>query len=234
MTTTHIDDTRAADVRTAEVTPLPYRGHWRFSWGAVFAGTMVGIGTWILLHLLGMAIGLIAIDPDDAHTLRGIGMTTGIWSLIAPILAMFVGGLAAARVAGPMPPLGAVIHGAVLWSLATVASTILLVSLVSSVVGGAARLGGRAALDRDDFGVNEQLRTSGMPPQAVEQPRDAARRNQAQRGRNDAQVVTLRAAEATGKGLLGLFLAMLLGLLAALGGAILGDARERRLLARIT
>jgi len=232
MTTTHIDDTRPVEVRMGEATPLPYATHWKLSWGAVFAGTMVGIGTWILLHLLGMGIGLTAIDPDDVHSLRGSGMTTGIWSLVAPIVAMFVGGLAAARVAGPMPPLGAVIHGAVLWSLATVASTILLVSLVSAMVGGAARMSGRA-FDATGIAMNEQMGASRAAPQAVEQPGDPATR--AQTRRNEAmQGAALQAAETTGKGLLGLFLAMLLGLLAALGGAILGDARERRLLTRAT
>jgi hypothetical protein len=233
MTTTHIDDTRPVEIRMGEATPLPYARHWKFSWGAVFAGTMVGIGTWILLHLLGMGIGLTAIDPDDVHSLRGSGMTTGIWSLVAPIVAMFVGGLAAARVAGPMPPLGAVIHGAVLWSLATVASTILLVSLVSAMVGGAARMGGRAAFDANGIAMNEQMRTSRAAPEAAEQPGDAATRGQMRRN-EEMRGAALQAAETTGKGLLGLFLAMLLGLVAALGGAILGDARERRLLTRAT
>jgi hypothetical protein len=273
--------------------------HWRFSWGAVFAGTIVSIGIWLLLHVLGLGIGLTAINPDELGSLRGVGMTTGIWSLIAPIIAMFLGGIAAARVAGPMPRLGAAIHGAVLWSLATLASAVLLVSVVSSLVGGIARLGGQAVggtaqavgsmdpsmlgtlgISADDLlgPVNEQLRTSGKPEVTSEQlsaATKAALSTAVREGRLDRTVVVaaltehteltraqsqdvaarveqawnqrsselgaqvrgmgtqaLQAAETTGKGLLGLFLALLLGLGAAVLGAILGDSREQRLAAR--
>jgi hypothetical protein len=183
-----------------------------------------------------MGIGLTVIDPEDVQSLRGSGMTTGVWSLIAPIVAMFVGGLAAAPVAGPMPPLGAVIHGAVVWSLATVASTVLVVALVASIVGRVAsaeltrEAGAMTGAMNQNAGVTTDL--PGRDNDQVRERTGAMRRNEARR--NQAQGTELRAAEATGKGLLGLFVAMLLGLLAALGGAIFGDARERRLLTRTT
>ena len=90
---------------------------WRFSWGAVLAGATISLGMWMLLHVLGLGTGLTAIDPDDPNSLEAIGMGTGIWSLIVPLVALFLGGLATAKVAGPITRLGGAIHGAVLWAL---------------------------------------------------------------------------------------------------------------------
>ena len=88
---------------------------------------------------------LTAIDPDDLGSLRGVGLGTGIWSLIVPLVAMFLGGVATAKVAGPITRTAGAIHGAVLWSLANLAATLLVMSVVSAVVGGAAHLGSQAA-----------------------------------------------------------------------------------------
>ncbi|HWO13057.1 MAG TPA: hypothetical protein VNN80_26335 [Polyangiaceae bacterium] len=125
--------------------PLAAERPWRFSWGAVLAGASISLGLWLLLHLLGLGAGLTAIDPDDLGSLRGVGLGTGIWSLIVPLVAMFLGGVATAKVAGPITRTAGAIHGAVLWSLANLAATLLVMSVVSAVVGGAAHLGSQAA-----------------------------------------------------------------------------------------
>jgi hypothetical protein len=108
MTTTYSDEQEPASLR-----PLTSERPWRFSWGAVLAGATISLGLWLLLHVLGLGAGLTAINPDDVGSLRGVGMTTGIWSLIVPLIAMFLGGFAAAKVAGPITRLGGAIHGAV-------------------------------------------------------------------------------------------------------------------------
>src|SRR5438477_10327762 len=64
-------------------------------WSAVFAGAVVSVGLWVLLQMLGTGIGLAVIDTNDPHSLRGIGIGTGIWSVIAPLLALFFGGMVA-------------------------------------------------------------------------------------------------------------------------------------------
>src|SRR5688572_16152819 len=98
MTTSHLDDTpHVVEVQTPSRRMLAaLERHWRFSWGAVFAGAIVSIGIWLLLYVLGLGIGLTAINPAEVGSLRGAGLTTGIWSLIVPIVAMFLGGIAAA------------------------------------------------------------------------------------------------------------------------------------------
>ena len=80
-------------------------------WSVIFAGTVFSIGLWILLQSLGMGLGLAAVDTDNAGSLRGVGIGTGIWSLIAPLIALFVGGLVVGRMMGVRDRLGAAIHG---------------------------------------------------------------------------------------------------------------------------
>jgi len=179
--------------RSAIVSPL--------GWSAILAGAAVSIGVWLILHTLGIGIGLIAIDPDDASTLRGVGIGAGVWSVIAPLIALFIGGLVAGRVAPTINTANAAIHGAVVWSISTIAALLLLVMAVGSVVRGAAATGAAVgevagsafgatagALPQggslDDLGIstddlvgpiNERLRAAGMPPVTAQQLENAAR-----------------------------------------------------------
>jgi hypothetical protein len=289
MTTTYIDEPEPPSLR-----PLVSQPPWRFSWPAVFAGTIISLGIWLLLHVLGLGAGLTAINPEDFRSLRGVGVGTGIWSLIVPIIAMFVGGFAAAKVAGPINRLSAGIHGAALWALATIVTTLATVSLLSGLIGGVAKVGqeaigtaGRAlgavpgglmestGISTDDLlgPVNERLQRAGQPTVSGDQMgavvRDAMR-TAVRQGHVDREVLTtalarntalsqndareiagtleqrfnqqaskageqakqagttaLEAAETTGKGLLGLFFAMLLGLVAAVAGATVGLTRAQ-------
>jgi hypothetical protein len=109
-------------------------GQFRISWGAIFGGTLVALGVWLLLHTLGLAAGLTAIDPNNPRSLRGVGIGTGIWSIVAPLIALFVGGYVAARSAGVLERGLGALHGAVLWGLTTVAGAAGLGLMLASVV----------------------------------------------------------------------------------------------------
>lgn len=172
----------------------------RIYWGATIAGVIVTVGIWLLLHVLGLGIGLATVDPQYPTSLRGVGIGTGIWSVIAPILALFVGGMVAGRVAGAIPPLSAVIHGTVLWSIATLGSLIILLWVLGSLIGGAAQVGGQvlgatgsaavqgiAQLDQvtlenlglteEDFvaPINQRLEAQGKPTVTADQLQAAMR-----------------------------------------------------------
>ncbi len=150
-----------------------------FRWGAVFAGAFVALGLWVLLYAFGLAVGLTSLDPNNPNV---IGTWTGIWSFVAPLIALFVGGLVAARGAGPVDRTVGLLHGAVVWGLTTVAG-VLLVSmlatrLVSGVVGAGAGviqgIGGSGAVQAIDpkalLGpVNEKLKAEGKPAVTVQQ-----------------------------------------------------------------
>lgn len=110
-------------------------------WGAIFGGAVAALGIWAMLYSLGLALGLSSVDPNDPSSLKASGIFTGVWSLVAPILALFVGGMVASRGAGVMTKTGGAIHGLVMWGLSVLVGAWLLTSLLSSVLGGVATVG---------------------------------------------------------------------------------------------
>src|SRR5688572_3421870 len=96
-------------------------------WGAMFAGTAVAIGIWIFLQLLGTGVGLASVDAANVGSLQNAGVGTGIWSLIAPAVALFVGGLVVARVSNTSDRVTNGIHAAVTWSVTTIVGTVAMV-----------------------------------------------------------------------------------------------------------
>jgi hypothetical protein len=113
-------------------------------WSAVFGGAVLAIGLWILLQVLGTGIGLAAIDPSHAGSLRGIGIGTGIWSIIAPLIAMFIGSYVAGRLSATRDRAVGAMHGSVIWALALVFGLWAMVAVASMLVSSAARVGGAA------------------------------------------------------------------------------------------
>ena len=68
-------------------------------WNAVIAGALVALGTWLLLQLLITGGALTAIDADHIDRLGSYSIGTSVGSILAPLLAMFAGGLVAGRLA---------------------------------------------------------------------------------------------------------------------------------------
>lgn len=152
-------------------------------WSAVIAGVFATLATWLVLHVFGLGVGLTAIDPEDPSSLRSSGVGFGVWSLIAPILALFVGGLVVSRLA-PMPNrINRALQGGLVWAVTTVVSVIAIYALTTEVVRGSAKISRQA---------------------------------------------TMEAAEATGQALLGLSISIVLGLVAALCGALAIGSIDRR------
>lgn len=165
----------------------------KLSWSAIFGGAFVALGIWILLYSLGLALGLSAMDPSDPGSAKSAGIGTGIWSLIAPLIALFIGGFVAARTAGIQNKGSGAMHGAVLWGLTTLAGTILMSMALTSLMGaafsigktavgaagsavvGAASQGGDAAksfgLDANDAlgPINQRLAQEGKPTITADQ-----------------------------------------------------------------
>jgi hypothetical protein len=114
-------------------------------WSAVFAGVACSVGFWMLLQLLGLGLGLAAIDVDNAGSLRGVGAGTTAWSLISPLIAMFLGGLLAGKLAQTHDRKVAGAHGVVMWAMTSILGLSATVWMVAMVAAGAAR--GGAAID---------------------------------------------------------------------------------------
>jgi hypothetical protein len=268
-------------------------------WGAILGGVFMAAAIWIVLYLFGLGAGLTAIEPNETSSWRAIGLGTGIWGVIAPIIALFIGGLVVSRLAPTPNRLNRLIHGGLVWAVTTLLAITMLWMLASSIVSGAVAAGGQVvstaagavegaagAVDRDTLSslginindllgpINQRLRADGKPEVTAAQleaavkdalrtavrtgnidrqalvtalakntaltPRDAneiatiieARWQEVrQRGSeiaNRASTAALQAAEATGKALMGLSVALILGLAAAAGGSLLTGKVDRR------
>lgn len=121
----------------------------RVRWGGVTSGFVVALGIMLLMTALGMAIGITAVgDPRAAtdDTATGMGIGAAIWAALTLLLAYFLGGMVATRVTNRPDRGGAVIHGAMVWTLTSVFLLWLLaqgislgVSSLFGALGGLAR-----------------------------------------------------------------------------------------------
>lgn len=109
----------------------------RVSWGSILLGTVVALGTMLLLSLLGIALGFSVVDPaTEADPLAGIPTGTAIYTAIAYIIALAIGGFAAARLASSAWSSAAVLHGATVWALAALLTVFAATSGVSALISG--------------------------------------------------------------------------------------------------
>lgn len=110
----------------------------RVSWGAIFAGTVVGIGVLLMLSLAGLAFGLSATDFGPGQS-NGDGFATGagIWLVVSQLVALAIGGYVAGRLAAVPKTTSSAFHGAAVWGLATLAMAYMATSAISSVVSTA-------------------------------------------------------------------------------------------------
>jgi len=91
----------------------------------------------LLINLLTLGIGLQSIDPaSEVEPLAGLGTGTTIGVIIANVVALFLGGWVAGRVAGVTGRFEGALHGLLTWGLVTLLSFWLLSSAVGSLVSG--------------------------------------------------------------------------------------------------
>lgn len=113
----------------------------RISWGAVLAGAIVAIVLQMTLNLLGLGIGLGTINPtSEANPLSGLGIGAIIWYAISTLIALFLGGWVAGRLAGIPRPFDSILHGVLTWCLFTLFSAYILTTTVGKLVSGVGNL----------------------------------------------------------------------------------------------
>lgn len=209
-------------------------------WGGIFAGLVVGIAVNLLLMLLGAAAGLAVFDIGDSPD--RLPMAAAIWNTVCMVLAAFAGGYVAARSAGMRRASDGVLHGVVAWGatlllsafLATSATGMALGSLfatTSSHDGTPARAIANVSPENRQESVQILQERLGLTPEqanrAVEQALALSGQAEGASPENrEAAQRELRAASVASGWLFG---AIVLSLLAAVGGGLVGARGARRL-----
>lgn len=113
----------------------------KLSWASIWAGALIGIVLLILLNLLGLGIGFGSLDiQEEQNPAKGLGMGAGIWYLLSSLIALFVAGWVAGRLAQTRKLFDGALHGVLTWCVITLASLYFLTTTIGSIIGGAGHL----------------------------------------------------------------------------------------------
>ncbi|MDI2590723.1 hypothetical protein NYP20_17605 [Pseudomonas sp. N3-W] len=124
------------------------------SWGAIFAGAAAAAALSMILVLLGFGLGFSAVSPwaNEGVSAKGLGISTIIWLAVTQIIASGLGGYIAGRLRvkwanmhGDEVYFRDTAHGFLAWCVATLVTAVLVVSSVSSVIGGGVEAGANVA-----------------------------------------------------------------------------------------
>ncbi|MBD2143946.1 hypothetical protein [Sphaerospermopsis sp. FACHB-1194] len=112
----------------------------RVRWGPIISGVLVALATQLILSSFFGALGAgrIADSLAPRTIAAGIISNVGIWSTIALLLSLFLGGWIATRGCGPMHRDTALLNGAILWATTLAISSFLLANGVWGAFGVAA------------------------------------------------------------------------------------------------
>lgn len=116
----------------------------RISWGAVIAGVVVALVAQLILSLLGLGIGFGSIEPlQQSNPFSGLGTGALIWWVVSMLIALFLGGMTSARLAGVPRAFDSMLHGVLTFSVFTLVSFYLLTTAIGSIISGAGSLVGK-------------------------------------------------------------------------------------------
>lgn len=105
----------------------------RISWSAVFSGVIISIVVYVLLALLGVAVGASTVDPlKEQNPVEGLGMGAAIWTAVSMMISAAVGGYFSGR----MAPRDGALHGLLMFGVNTLIATVILTMFASTVVSG--------------------------------------------------------------------------------------------------
>lgn len=128
----------------------------RVSWSAVFAGVVMAFVAHIILNLIGVSIGAATFMSAGPQA-EAFSWGAAIWASIAGIIAAFVGGYTAGRLAGEPEKSTACWHGLVSW-----AASILILALVMTTAAGGLIAGPMQAFIGQGAGTAAQQMAPGM------------------------------------------------------------------------
>jgi hypothetical protein len=168
----------------------------RVSWGALLAGAAVGVATYTVLALLGVAVGLTVVNGAAPEN---VGIGTGIWAFVSLVIAMFFAGWVTTQCTVGETQTEAVLYGVVVWA---VTATVLVWTTAAGMGMGAAFL---------TMGQPERLAMAPQPGVDAEPMRDPVAAMQDPQARAQLQALSWWT-----------FFGTVISLAAAIGGALLG------------
>jgi hypothetical protein len=143
----------------------------RVSWGAIFAGTFVALTVYVLLSVLGLALGLSVAPQASGDALAS---SAGIWAIVTGLLALFSGGCVTTRCTAGETRTEAVIYGVILWGVMLVLTLWITGSILRTgftAALGTANVAARAAGERPDW--DRISREANLSQQQVDELRAA-------------------------------------------------------------
>lgn len=168
----------------------------RLSWGAIIAGVILSMIVYLIMSVLGTAIGASLLSPmSKPDTLRGFGFGSGVWVIVTTVLAVFTGSYYAGRCA---PVLGW-LHGLLSWAV----MTILVVYGMTSLITGAVSTAGSIASTSAQVGAtaaNQSGSTNPMIDTAKQQVQAAVASAASAASSPDAEQNARQAAETAARG----------------------------------
>lgn len=199
--------------RLAAADLLPVRS--RVSWGAILAGLVLAFATYLLLGALGTAVGLTASQNVGG---QGLAIGAAIWAILSLLIALFLGGFVTSRMTVGENRGEAAVYGLLLWG-----------ALSALLIG----IPGLAASDPGFGGVIQRARAPMASGAGADRPYTAAMFREAGLDVTSAQIANLEEARLASDGPVGAesaawwtFAGLLLSLVAAVGGAVLGAGPE--------
>jgi hypothetical protein len=197
---------KSADLTTTEYDESDvFAVYSRISWGALFAGAVVALSAFMLLSVLGAAIGLSMQRPGVND---GLDWGATVWAITATLLSLFAGGWVATQCTAGENRMEGAMYGILLWGLVFAILFFFAASGVSTIFSS---MLGVANVVSEQQAVDFERLTRGVTELTAEQ-REQMRQNMQQALSSETAV---EAAWWT-------FGAMALSMLAAVCGAVMG------------
>ena len=194
----------------------------RISWGAVMAGAILALVVQLLLQMLGAGIGLSTVDPlrpGDTPSASAFATTAGIWWAVGGLIAAYIGGWLAGKLAGVARAGDGAWHGLMSWAVSTLVTVYVLSTAAGSLLSGATNVAGTAASATATAATGAAASNPGAASDAARAATTARNQLSAPENEQKAREVADATTRNASRAMLWGFLALALGsLLASLGG----------------
>jgi len=149
-----------ATVESHDLLPV----HGRVSWSAIFAGAVVALASYLLLSVLGVALGLsISNRVGD----RELGIGALIWVIVTTQAALFLGGWVTSQCTVGETKTEAAVYGVLLWGLVFAVLMGLMASGVRMGISATMGVANSPVVAQAANLSNEDLRAAGFTDEQI-------------------------------------------------------------------